>query len=106
MTGSRFSIGSEDALGPIQFTPYNVEMMLARRDSEPQEFCLSPSRASVARPLRQSSFTDRSPMIGWWRCLGSEGTSEPWRCTLHNMKPMLNSDSGLIQLLLKFMWKK
>ena len=52
MTGSQFSIGSEGALGPIQFTPYNVEMMPTRRDSEPQEFCLSPSGASVARPLR------------------------------------------------------
>ena len=54
MTGSQFSIGSEGALGPIQFIPYNVEMMPARRDSEPQEFCLSPSEASVAHPLHLS----------------------------------------------------
>ena len=81
MTGSQFSIGFEGALGPIQFTPYNVKMMPARRDSEPQEFCLSPSGASVARPLRRSSFTDKSPVKGWRRCLRSEGTSEPRRCT-------------------------
>ena len=96
MTGSWFSVGSENALGPSQFTPYNVEMMPARGDSEPQEFCLSPSRASVARPLRQSSFTDGSPVTGWRRCLGSEDTSEPLRCTPHNMKLMLNSNPGLI----------
>ena len=96
MTGLRFSVGSEGALGPSQLTPYNVEMMPTRGDSEPQEFCLSPSGASVARPLRRSSFTDGSPVTGWRRCLGSEGTLEPRRCTPHNMKLMLNSDSGLI----------
>ena len=106
MTGSQFSVGSEGALGPSQFTSYNVEMMPARRDSEPQEFCLSPSGALVALPLHQSSFTDGSPVTGWRRCLGSEGTSKPRRCTPHNMKLMLNSDPGSIQLPLKFMCKK
>ena len=106
MTGSRFSVRSEGALGPSQFTPYNIEMMPAKGDSELQEFCLSPSGASVMRPLRRSSFMDGSPVTGWRRCLGSEGTSEPGRYTLYNMKVMLNSDSGLIQLLLKFMCKK